>query len=153
MNENMTSNSLEIEREVMSQGQKWEIDFELLRQQAIESNNEIIEKLSKYETTNKQVALELIVRIADLKQQNEMLQQTIEPVDPKVQACWESYWRDILVKNGQLDITQVKKELFDYKYVREQLKGKEGMYLDAIRMMADKHGVVKVSDLERYFNR
>ncbi|KAA0781242.1 hypothetical protein [Bacillus sp. BPN334] len=153
MNENMTSNSLGIEEKAMGQGRKWGMDIELLRQQAIESNNEIIEELSKYETTNKQVALELTVRIADLKQQNEMLQQKIEPVDPKVQACWESYWRDILVKNGQLDITQVKKELFDYKYVREQREVKEGMYLDDIRMMSDKHGMVKLSDLERYFKR
>ncbi|OPD54048.1 hypothetical protein [Bacillus anthracis] len=120
MNVNMISDSLEIEEKVMGQGRKWRMNVELLRQQAIESNNEIIEELSKYETTNKQVALELTVRIADLKQQNEMLQQKIKPVDPEVQACWESYWRDILVKNGQLDMIRVKQELFAYKCMKEK---------------------------------
>ncbi|MGH0945177.1 hypothetical protein ACQVTS_29355 [Bacillus mycoides] len=86
------------------------------------------------------------------------------------------------MKNGQLDVMQLKKELFDYKYVREQaslvyseLSGlskehypaksiinrarekqaelEEGMYLDDIRAMADKNGMVKLSDLEQYFKR
>lgn len=182
MNENMTSNFLEVEEKLMSQSRKWGMDTELIRKQAIEANNEIIKELEEYETSNKQVALELTVRIIDLKQQNEMLKEPMEPVDHEVQECWESFWRKILVKNGQLDIGQVKKELFDYKYVRDQaslvyseLSGlskvfypaqsvinrareqqKElevEMYLDDIRAMADKSGKVNLSDLEQYFNK
>lgn len=182
MNENMTSNLLEVEEKLMRQSRKWGMDMELIRKQAIEENNKIIKELEGYETSNKQVALELTVRIIDLKQQNEMLKEPLEPVNQEVQECWESFWREILVKNGQLDIDQVKKELFDYKYVREQaslvyseLSGlskvfypaksvisrahekqaevEEDMYLDDIRAMADKSGRVKLSDLEQYFKK
>ncbi|EEM37643.1 hypothetical protein bthur0004_65480 [Bacillus thuringiensis serovar sotto str. T04001] len=182
MNENMTSNFLEVEEKLMKQSRKWGMDTELIRKQAIESNNEIIKELEGYETSNKQVALELTVRIVDLKQQNEMLNEPMEPVDQEVQECWQSFWRDILVKNGQLNISQIKKELFDYKYVRDQAslvyselsglskvlypaqsvinKAREqqkelerGMYLDDIRAMADKSGKVNLSDLEKYFNK
>ncbi|MED2282497.1 hypothetical protein P4W12_28995, partial [Bacillus thuringiensis] len=92
MNENMTSNFLEVEEKLMKQSRKWGMDTELIRKQAIESNNEIIKELEGYETSNKQVALELTVRIVDLKQQNEMLNEPMEPVDQEVQECWQSFW-------------------------------------------------------------
>ena len=102
MNENMTSNFLEVEEKLMSQSRKWGMDTELIRKQAIEANNEIIKELEEYETSNKQVALELTVRIIDLKQQNEMLKEPMEPVDHEVQECWKSFWRKILVPGKNL---------------------------------------------------
>lgn len=34
--------------------------------------------------------------------------------NPTVENVWEHFWKGIVAKNGKLDIEQVKKELFDF---------------------------------------
>ncbi|MCX2829134.1 hypothetical protein ORL93_26045 [Bacillus sp. DHT2] len=94
---------------------------------------------------------------------------------------WEEFWKPIVMKDGQVDIEQVKKELSDYKYMLEQVpqvyeelaglskpltsaksviaaheQQKEyakDVYLIDISDMAEEDGKVQLSDIEEYFNR
>ncbi|PGU98935.1 hypothetical protein [Bacillus thuringiensis] len=35
--------------------------------------------------------------------------------------CWEAFWKEQLTINGELDIEQMKQELFEYKALLEQI--------------------------------
>lgn len=37
------------------------------------------------------------------------------PTDEDVQKVFEDFWKSLVVKDGELDVEQVKKELYDYK--------------------------------------
>ena len=39
----------------------------------------------------------------------------------KVDIIWEEFWQPILVKNNQIDLEQLKKELADFSYILEQI--------------------------------
>lgn len=35
--------------------------------------------------------------------------------------CWESFWKEQVTVNGEMDIEQIKQELFEYKTLLEQI--------------------------------
>ncbi|PRT36994.1 hypothetical protein [Bacillus wiedmannii] len=37
------------------------------------------------------------------------------------QECWETFWKEQVTVNGELDIEQVKQELFNYKTLLDQI--------------------------------
>ncbi|OOR75450.1 hypothetical protein BLX06_08910 [Bacillus cereus] len=37
------------------------------------------------------------------------------------QVCWEQFWKEQLTINGEMDIEQIKQELFEYKTLLEQI--------------------------------
>lgn len=37
------------------------------------------------------------------------------------QVCWERFWKEQLTINGEMDIEQIKQELFEYKTLLEQI--------------------------------
>ncbi|MDA2549920.1 hypothetical protein [Bacillus cereus] len=37
------------------------------------------------------------------------------------QECWETFWKEQITVNGELDIEQVKQELFNYKTLLDQI--------------------------------
>lgn len=37
------------------------------------------------------------------------------------QECWETFWQEQVLVNGELDIEQVKQELFNYKTLLDQI--------------------------------
>jgi len=45
----------------------------------------------------------------------------VEIIDNEVQKDYEEYWKDIIEKDGVVDMEQVKKELSDFRYIIEQL--------------------------------
>ncbi|MCM3736519.1 hypothetical protein M3215_11955 [Bacillus cytotoxicus] len=36
--------------------------------------------------------------------------------------CWETFWKEKVTVNGELDIEQIKQELFEYKKFLERMK-------------------------------
>lgn len=38
------------------------------------------------------------------------------------QECWEKFWKEQIVVDGEVDIEQMKQELFDYKTLLDQMK-------------------------------
>jgi len=43
-------------------------------------------------------------------------------VEPKVEEKWNEFWKELVVdKDGKLDLDQVKKELFDFSVVMENV--------------------------------
>ncbi|MEH6892381.1 hypothetical protein V7024_22490 [Bacillus sp. JJ864] len=36
--------------------------------------------------------------------------------------CWESFWKERVTVNGEVDIEQIKQELFGYKMLLENIK-------------------------------
>ncbi|PEI44649.1 hypothetical protein [Bacillus pseudomycoides] len=36
--------------------------------------------------------------------------------------CWENFWKEKITVNGELDIEQIKQELFEYKKFLDQIK-------------------------------
>lgn len=39
--------------------------------------------------------------------------------DNPVERCWETFWKEIIEKNGKVDLEQIKKELHDYHGIME----------------------------------
>lgn len=37
------------------------------------------------------------------------------------QVCWEQFWKEQLTINGEMDIEQIKQELFEYKTLLDQI--------------------------------
>ncbi|MGG5741949.1 hypothetical protein [Bacillus cereus group sp. IBL03679] len=35
--------------------------------------------------------------------------------------CWEEFWKEQVTVNGEMDIEQIKQELFEYKALLEQI--------------------------------
>ncbi|MED3087855.1 hypothetical protein [Bacillus toyonensis] len=35
--------------------------------------------------------------------------------------CWEAFWKEQVTVNGEMDIEQIKQELFEYKTLLDQL--------------------------------
>ncbi|MES1053171.1 hypothetical protein FOA24_29560 [Bacillus thuringiensis] len=35
--------------------------------------------------------------------------------------CWETFWKEQVTVNGEMDIEQIKQELFEYKTLLDQL--------------------------------
>lgn len=42
--------------------------------------------------------------------------------------CWEAVWKEKVTVNGELDIEQIKQELFEYQTVLEQLHKNNSSY-------------------------
>ena len=42
--------------------------------------------------------------------------------DKEVEECWNNFWEDIIVKDGNLDLDQIKKELYDYHLLLENTR-------------------------------
>lgn len=42
--------------------------------------------------------------------------------------CWEAFWKEKVTVNGELDIEQIKQELFEYQTILEQLHKNNSSY-------------------------
>ncbi|WP_035415372.1 hypothetical protein, partial [Bacillus sp. UNC437CL72CviS29] len=102
-------------------------------------------------------------------------------MDQNYEKDWKERWEAIVMKNGEIDLEQVKKELSDYRYLLQQVptvyseladlskpfysaqtiitraheKQEEyarDIYLEDIKAMADEDGNISVEDIENYFN-
>ena len=48
-----------------------------------------------------------------------------EPVDPKIRdavdVVYEEFWKDLITTNDELDLNKIKLELYDYKFILDQI--------------------------------
>ncbi|HDR6289503.1 TPA: hypothetical protein QCU33_005653 [Bacillus cereus] len=101
-------------------------------------------------------------------------------MDTNYEKDWKERWEEIVMKDGKVDLEQVKKELSDYRYLLQQVptvyselaglskpfypartiieRAQErqeeyarDIYLEDIKQMADDDGKVSVEDIESYF--
>lgn len=55
------------------------------------------------------------------------------------QECWETFWKEQVTVNGELDIEQVKQELFNYKTLLDQINQPQILIQLAAEERTQKH--------------
>lgn len=70
---------------------------------------------------NQQVMLAICTRIGFLERDLQTLKQIAEGKEEDYEVIWQTFWKDICAPTGILELTQVKKELADYKVLLEEV--------------------------------
>lgn len=96
-------------------------EIEDLRKQAIQAETRRVEKIHSFlerlpltNDVNKAVALELATNIAFIEQDIDRL-ESINSNTEDYELVWQGFWKKICAPTGRLNLTEVKKELADYK--------------------------------------
>lgn len=42
-------------------------------------------------------------------------------VEQEIQELWETFWKPLVTKDGELDLEQIKKELYDFHFIMQQV--------------------------------
>lgn len=103
-------------------------EFEQLRKQAIEADEKRTENLRVFlnnlsldSDINKTVALEIATTIAFIEEDIERLKALGTNNFSDHETVWLSFWKPICSPRGRINEEQVKKELYDYKLLLDEV--------------------------------